>query len=192
VSSDPGVQANARLTGYAAVALVLPLAAVWVTGLAARGLLRAHLWIGLLIVPPVLLKLGSVGYRFVRYYAGEPHYRAAGPPGLLMRLLGPVLVVLTAAVLGTGVELWLFGDRFGHQWMALHHASAYLWFLGMAVHVVAYAGRALRLSAADWRDHLAGAFTRRSLVVAGLVLGTVLAIALLSFPSAFSFGPAGS
>jgi hypothetical protein len=181
------VTANARLTGYAAIALLLPLAAVWVTGLAAHSLLPVHTWVGLLLVPPVLLKLGSVGYRFARYYTGEPRYRAAGPPSLAMRALGPVLALLTVAVFGSGIELWLFGDRFGHQWVPLHHASAYLWFAAMAVHVVAHAGRAVQLSAADWRDHLAGAFTRRSLVVAGLLLGVAVAIALLPFPSPFSF-----
>jgi hypothetical protein len=191
-SGDPGVEANARLTGYAAVALLVPLAAVWVTGLYARRLLDVHVLVGLLLVPPVLLKLGSVGYRFVRYYTREPRYVAAGPPSPPMRLLGPVVVLLTVAVFGTGIELWLFGARFGSQWTPLHHASAYLWFAAMAVHVGAYARRAPRLAAADWRDHLAGALTRRSLVVASLVMGVVLAVALLPFPSPFSFAvPSG-
>jgi hypothetical protein len=191
-TTDPGVQANARLTGYAAIALLLPLAVVWVTGLNASRLLQAHILVGLLLLPPVLVKLASVGYRFVRYYTGEPRYRAAGPPSLPMRLLGPVVVLLTVAVFGTGIELWLFGARFGRQWVPLHHASAYLWFATMAVHVGAYLLRAPRLAAADWRDHLAGAFTRRSLVVASLVLGAALAVALLPFPSPFSFAvPSG-
>jgi hypothetical protein len=186
-SVDAGVQANARLTGYAAVALLVPLAVVWVTGLFARRLLDAHVLVGLLLVPLVLLKLGSVGYRFVRYYMREPRYAAAGPPSLPMRLLGPVVVLLTIAVFGTGIELWLFGARFGRQWTPFHHASAYLWFAAMAVHAGAYVRRAPRLAAADSRDHLAGALTRRSLVVASLVMGIVLAVALLPFPSPFSF-----
>src|SRR5438309_8924201 len=82
---DPGVEANARLTGYAAVVLLLPLAAEVVTG--ARPGLLAHALLGFLLVPPVLLKLGSVGYRFARYYLGDPRYRAGGPPELVMRLL---------------------------------------------------------------------------------------------------------
>jgi hypothetical protein len=141
--------------------------------------------IGFVLIPPVLLKLASVGYRFVRYYGGDPGYRAAGPPRLALRLLGPVLVLLTLIVFGTGVELWLFGYRFGFFWVPLHHASAYLWFVAMAVHVGAYLRRAPDLAIADWRDHLQGAFTRRSLVVASLVLGAVLAIAMLPFPTPF-------
>ncbi len=82
---DPGVEANARLTGYVALVLVVLLAAETVTGLGVRGLLLPHALIGFLLVPPVVLKLGSVGYRFVRYYAREPRYRGAGPPRLGMR-----------------------------------------------------------------------------------------------------------
>src|SRR2546428_1492712 len=58
---DPGVEANARLTGFAAMVLLLPLAAEVVTG--ARPGLLAHALLGFFLVPPVLLKLGSVGYR---------------------------------------------------------------------------------------------------------------------------------
>ena len=182
---DPGVEANARLTGYVGLVLVILLAAELVTGLRSKQLLPAHAVLGFVLIPPVLLKLGSVGYRFARYYTGEPRYRAAGPPRLSMRLLGPVIVVLTVVVFGTGIELWLFGYRFGFIWVPLHHASAYLWFATMAVHVANYVRRAPELAVAEWRDHLAGAFTRRSLVAGSLVLGAALAIAMLPFPTPF-------
>jgi hypothetical protein len=104
---DPVVEANARLIGYASVVLLIPLAAEIVTGI--RPGLLAHALIGFLLVPPVLLKLASVGYRFVRYYAGDPRYLAAGPPELVMRLLAPAVVLLTVAMFATGIELWLFG-----------------------------------------------------------------------------------
>jgi len=182
---DPGVEANARLTGYAAVVLVVLLGAEFVTGLRSKQLLPAHAVIGFVLIPPVLLKLGSVGYRFARYYTGDPRYRAAGPPQLAMRLLGPVIVLLTLIVFGTGIELWLFGYRFGFIWVPLHHASSYLWFVAMGVHVINYLRRAPELAIADWRDHMGGAFTRRSLVVGSLVLGAVLAIAMLPFPTPF-------
>ena len=35
--------------------------------------------IGMVLIPPVALKLGSTGYRFARYYLGSPVYRAKGP-----------------------------------------------------------------------------------------------------------------
>ncbi len=183
-----GVEGNARLTGSIALVLLAPLAVEWATGLAVGRWLQVHALAGFLLLPPVLLKLASVGYRFVRYYTGSPGYRAAGPPSLGMRLLGPVVVVLTAAVFGSGIELWLFSSRFGHVWVPIHHASAYLWFVAMTVHVVAYARRAPGLAAADWRDHLRGGLARRSLVVASVVLGACLSIAMLAFPSPFAFG----
>ncbi|TME51871.1 MAG: hypothetical protein E6I58_16325 [Chloroflexi bacterium] len=182
---DPGVEANARLTGYVGVVLAVLLAAELVTGLRFKQLLPAHAVIGFVLVPPVLLKLASVGYRFARYYTGDARYRAAGPPRLAMRLLGPVIVLLTVVVIGTGIELWLFGYRFGFVWVPVHHFSAYLWFVTMAVHVVNYLRRAPELAAADWRDHLRGAFTRRSLVAGSLILGAALAIAMLPYPTPF-------
>jgi hypothetical protein len=180
---DPGVEANARLIGYASVVLLIPLAAEVITGV--RPGLLAHALIGFLLVPPVVLKLGSTGYRFVRYYTGDRRYRAAGPPALVMRLLAPAVVVLTVALFATGIELWLFGFRFGDQWLTWHKAVFVLWFLALTFHVLAYVGRAPELAVADSRDRLRGALGRRSLVVASLLLGAVLVVAMLPFTSPF-------
>ena len=188
---DPGVEANARLTGSIAVVLLALLAADFATGLIVRRVLLSHVLIGFRLIPAVLLKLGSVGYRFVRYYTGDRRFRIAGPPRLLARLLGPVSVLLTIVVFGTGLELWLFGYRFGFVWAPLHHASSYLWFAAMAVHVITYWRRVPQLALADWRDHLGGAVARRSLVVGSLLLGAVLAIALLPFPTPFALPSGG-
>jgi hypothetical protein len=185
------VEKNSRLTGYVAVVLLAPLLAEMVTGLRTRQFLPAHAFIGLAVTPLVLLKLGSVGYRFARYYTGNAAFREAGPPQLTMRLLGPVIVVLTVVVFGSGIELWMFGYRFGFVWVPVHHASAYLWFVAMLVHVVAYASRAPTLAAADWRDHLQGAFTRRSLVSASVLLGIALAIGVLAYHTPFYLGGGG-
>jgi hypothetical protein len=190
-SVDPGVEGNARLTGYAGVALVALLGIELFTGLLVRRYLPLHVVVGFLVIPPVLLKLGSVGYRFARYYTNDPPYRIAGAPALSMRVLGPILVVLTVIVFGSGVELWIFGYRFGFYWIAIHHGSSYLWFVAAGIHVVNYARRAPALAVADWRDHLRGTFTRQSLVVGSLVAGAVLAIAMLSFASPFALVSGG-
>ena len=184
---DPGVEANARLTAYAAVVLLLPLAAEVVTG--ARPGLFAHALLGFFLVPPVLLKLGSVGYRFACYYLRDPRYRAGGPPDLAMRLLAPVLVLLTVTLFATGIELWLFGFAFGNEWLIWHKASFVLWFLAMTVHVAAYARRAPALALADSRDSLQGAFERRSLVLGSLLFGIAFVIAMLPFSSPFTLVP---
>jgi len=181
---DPGVEANARLIGYASVVLLVPLAAEVITGV--RPGLLAHALIGFLLVPLVLLKLASVSYRFLRYYTGDLRYRAAGPPELVMRVIGPALVLLTVALFATGIELWLFGFRFGSQWLTWHKAAFVLWFLAITIHVLAYARWAPELAIADSRLHLGGVLARRSLVVASLVVGAALVIAMLPFSSPFT------
>lgn len=75
-----GVEANARLTGSTAAVLFVLLAAEGVTILRVRPLLSWHVFIGMLLVPPVALKIGTTSYRFVRYYRGSPAYRRKGPP----------------------------------------------------------------------------------------------------------------
>jgi hypothetical protein len=183
-SVDPGVEANARLIGYASLVLLIPLAAEVATGIH-PGLL-AHAMIGFLLLPPVLLKLGGVGYRFLRDYAGDPRYLEAGPPPLVLRLIGPALVLLTVALLATGIELWLVGYRFGSQWLTWHKVAFVLWFLAITVHVAAYWRRAPELAVADWRRRTGGAGGRRSLVVASLLVGAALVLAMLPFPSPFT------
>lgn len=182
-ATAPGVQANARLIGYASVVLLVPLAAEVITG--ARPGLLAHALIGFLLVPPVLVKLGSVGYRFTRYYAGDQRYRQAGPPYPVMRVLGAGLVLITIVLFASGIELWLFGFRFGDQWATLHKAAFVLWFLAITIHVAAYLPRSAELTTADWRARLPGALTRQTLVIAGLALGVGLLLAMLPFKSPF-------
>lgn len=65
-AGERGVEANARLTASTGVALLLLLAAEGVTVLRVRSLLTPHVVIGVLLVPPVLLKTGSTAHRFLR------------------------------------------------------------------------------------------------------------------------------
>lgn len=140
-----------------------------------------------MLLPPVAVKLASVLYRFGRYYLRDARYRRAGPPELWLRLLGPVMVVTTVAVLGTGVELWLFGRRYGSYWLELHKLSFVLWFGATSLHVLGHSVRTPRLLWDDvaGRRPVAGRVTRGSLVVAALLLGVIVAVALLPFPSPF-------
>ena len=191
-SRNAGVEANARLTGYVAIVLLVLLGLELLSGLAVRRLLVFHGLLGLFVIPPLLLKLASVGYRFVRYYTGEPRYRAAGTPALAMRVVAPVLVALTVVVFASGLELWLFGYRYGFFWIPVHHGSAYLWSVTLAIHAVNYLRRAPALVLADWRDQLPGVVARRSLLVASLVLGAALVVAMIPFHSPFAFLVGGS
>jgi hypothetical protein len=166
-----------------AVLLVL-LAAEGVTILFRQRLLTAHFFIGMLLIGPVLLKMGSTGYRFVRYYAGAGPYVSKGPPALLLRLLGPVVILTSVGVIGSGVALALTGPGPGAStWLFLHKATFILWFGAMFVHVLWYAPRLPRLlrrgseGRALVRAGLAGAGRRWLLLTAALAAGLVIAFA---------------
>ena len=88
--ADAGVAANARLTASNAVVLLVLLAAEGVTILRVRDLLTPHVFIGMVLVPPVLLKMASTGWRFARYYRGVPAYQRKGPPPLLQGLAAAI------------------------------------------------------------------------------------------------------
>lgn len=99
--------------------------------------------IGMVLIPPVLVKHGSTGYRFVRYYAGARLYREKGPPLLALRLLAPVLVISTLVVFATGVALLLVGHR-SEVLGLLHKASFILWGACFAAHLLSYLPRVWR------------------------------------------------
>src|SRR6185503_6373313 len=114
-------------------------------GVAANALLTPHVFIGIVLIPPVLLKVASTGWRFARYYRGAPAYRRKGPPLLLPRLLGPVVVILTVVLLASGVGLLLVGPSWLPLLLKVHKASFVLWFGVMTIHVLGHLGEVFRL-----------------------------------------------
>jgi hypothetical protein len=184
-----GVVANERLTSLTGALLLVLLGLLGITVLSVRSLLPQHFFLGFLVIPPLALKMASTGYRFVRYYTGDPSYRRAGPPKLLMRLLAPIVVLSTAALFATGLELWFFGLRFGSVWVGAHKLSFMIWVPAVAIHVLGYLGRTSTDAAADLSSSsgVPGAFTRRSLVIGSLITGAALAIASLTYSSPFIF-----
>lgn len=167
---------NDQLTATTAVVLLVLLAAEGVTILSIRSLLPAHIVIGLLLIPPVALKLASTGYRFLRYYNGHCDYVDKGPPHIVMRLLAPLLVLATLTVLGTGIGLLAFGPQHHRDiLLGLHKVSFVIWFGLMSIHVVVYAPRLPRLVSAR------GALAQRATLVASSVFaGALLAGAAYS------------
>src|SRR3954454_19056696 len=104
-------EANEALTIGAGVLLTLLLIAEGITLLKMDTLLSVHMIIGLVLIPPVLLKLGSTGYRFARYYTHSQPYVEKGPPPLVLRLLAPVLALTTVGIFVTGVLLLALGHK---------------------------------------------------------------------------------
>jgi hypothetical protein len=184
ITAHEGVEANARLTASTSAVLFLLLAAEGFTILRIRGLLSAHVFIGMLLIPPVLVKIGSTSYRAVRYYVGSPAYRQSGPPQPALRVLGPFVVVLTVAVLGTGVALLLVQPSLRPTLLSLHKASFVVWFGAMALHVLGHMADTTRVASLDWmrrtRRLVVGARLRQWTLLSSIGAGALLGWSLLS------------
>jgi hypothetical protein len=145
-----GPAGNARLTAWAGSTLIVLLAVEGLTLLlGVRQVLSMHVFVGTLLIGPVVLKLASTGYRFVRYYTRNPEYVRSGPPKPLLRMLAPFLVVATVALLGSGVGLILAPASWQGPLRFLHSASFAGWIVLAAVHVLAYLPRLAQLMAHD-------------------------------------------
>jgi hypothetical protein len=121
-----GPEGNEILTIAAASVLTILLMAEGITLLRLNSLLSVHMFLGLVLIPPVLLKIGSTGYRFARYYANSRPYVEKGAPALPLRMLAPVLVLSTIGIFITGVWLLLLGHK-SNQVLFLHQASFAVW-----------------------------------------------------------------
>ena len=175
-----GVAGNARLTGAVAAALLVLLAAEGATIPFIGPLLGPHIFIGMLLIPPVALKLATTGYRFVRYYTGSPPYVLKGPPHPALRYLAPGVVLTTLALFGTGVALLIAGPP-GETLIFAHKASFIAWVVLMTVHVLGHLLELPALALPDWRrsapggTRLAGAGLRAIALGAALLAGLALA-----------------
>ena len=178
-----GVEGNARLTGVAGALIFVVLAIEGVTILRVQRLLTAHVFIGMMLVPLIVLKIATTGYRFARYYRGTPTYTAKGPPPLVLRFAGPVVVVATIAVFATGIAALTVGPK--TRWLLeAHKASFIVWFGVTTVHVLGHILETPALAAADWRrqrERLGGTAARRALIIGALTLGVALALLSLTW-----------
>ncbi len=176
VAISDGVAGNARLTGAVAAALLVLLAAEGLTIPFIGPLLGPHIFIGMLLIGPVLLKMGSTGYRFARYYTDDQAYVRKGPPPIGLRVLAPGVVLTTVALFGTGVAL-LFAGRPSNTLVFAHKASFIAWFALMSVHVLGHLLEVPQLGFADWRRRgprearLAGAGGRALALGGAIALG---------------------
>jgi hypothetical protein len=174
---------NERLTAAVGLLLLAPVAVEVATILlGVHTFMSMHVFVGLALIPVVVLKLGSTGWRFVRYYTRSSAYVAQGPPQTAMRLLAPLLVAATVVLFGSGVAMGLLHGHALEIARRLHGPASVIWLALFGLHVLVYLGRALRSTAQDalpaetrpvrgrtWR-----AYTLATAVVCGLVLGGAL------------------
>jgi hypothetical protein len=157
VGPGAGPAGNAQLTAWLGLLLLVLFLAELVTVLDVKGLISWHIAFGVLLIPPALAKTATTGWRVLRYYAGTAAYVGAGPPPLLLRLLGPLVVLGTLAVLGTGVLVTLLGRTDGDAaWfhvlgngvspLTLHQGSVIVWAVATGLHVLGRFTTALRLA----------------------------------------------
>jgi hypothetical protein len=133
-----GTNGNELLTSMIAAVLIVLLAVLGITILRIHQLIWLHLFLGLVLLGPIAVKMASTGYRFFRYYTGNPAYRSKGPPEPVMRLTAPLVVASTLVVFATGVLLLIAGPNGRGQYLFLHKASFVIWLGVTAVHVLGH------------------------------------------------------
>jgi hypothetical protein len=175
-----GSGGNERLTAATAAVLLLVLALEGLTLLGVKQYLRPHIFLGLLLIPLVLLKLASTGWRLRSYYRRSAEYVRRGPPAALIRMIvAPVLVVSTITLIATGIAAGAL-DRSGLL-LTLHKLSFFVWVGAMSIHVLTRGSKLPRLIAADWwqRDALSGRRVRQLVLAGTLAMGLALAVTTL-------------
>jgi hypothetical protein len=177
-SRSGGSAGNEQLTAVVAALLIVLLLIEGATLLQVGSLLTVHAFVGMLLIPVVALKLGSTGWRMLRYYRRGEEYVRRGPPHVALRVLvGPVLMLTTVVVFGTGVALLVTGQTQGTL-VGLHKASFVVWAGAFGIHFLVHV---LKLPRILWA-RIPGAGLRLGLVAAVAVSGALLAT--LTLPSA--------
>jgi hypothetical protein len=177
-----GTAGNEQLTAATGVVLIVLLAALGVTIVRIGQLLNPHMFLGMLLIGPVVLKMASTGYRFVRYYTANPRYRSKGPPPAAMRLIAPIVVISTLVVFASGVALLFAGPGSRGTLTPLHKASFIVWLVFTGLHVFGHLAELPAALRADggargsWDDFGSGRGARALSLAGALVGGLVLAL----------------
>src|SRR5260221_11765461 len=180
------VVGNERLTALAGAVLLVLILVELVSGAYLRTLLSVHVFVGVLLAGPLVVKLGSTFSRFLRYYTKSPAFVRKGPPRLLLRVLAPLLIATTLVVIGSGIGLVVTGPSQAGPLLPLHGFSVLVWLPLIAIHVFAYIWRTPRLVADDWSkpsaEQAPGRRRRLGVNLGALLAGAIAAILL--FPGA--------
>ena len=187
-----GPGGNARLTAWAGLLLLVVICAELVTLLDVTGLIRWHVGVGIVLTALALLKTASTGWRILRYYAGSAGYGSAGAPPLLLRLLGPLVVLATMSVLGTGFALIAIGQEASRRDLftvlgqrvsplTLHQLSFIVFAVVAGLHLLARFAPAVLLAGGrphrrQPRSAVPGRPARASVVTASVLAGAIAVV----------------
>jgi hypothetical protein len=189
-----GPSGNEHFTAMLGGLLFVLLAVEGITIVALGMFVVPHIVLGFAIIGPLLFKIGSTLYRFIRYYTGAASYRVAGPPAPFPRVVGPLVLIFSVAVIATGVALVLVpaADRATvHFW---HKVTFILWFIVMTCHVLWYIWRVPRIVRDDVAPKTAahlvpGRGWRWAGLAAALILGVVIAVLTAHLAAPWNGGP---
>jgi hypothetical protein len=186
-AEQPAVVGNERMTALAGAVLLVLILVELASAAILRTLLSIHVFVGVLLVGPLVVKLGSTFWRFLRYYTGSPAFVRRGPPHLALRVMAPLLIATTLVVIGSGIGLVVTGPRSAGPLLPLHGYSVLVWLPLIVLHGFAHIRRVPRLVTDDWSSpsgkNLATGRRRRL----GMNLGALMAgaaAAILLFPGA--------
>jgi hypothetical protein len=186
-----GPAGNARLTAWLGLILLVVFLAEGVTLISVGHLITAHILIGALLVPLVVAKTATTGWRIARYYQGSPEYRSAGPPPLLLRVLGPLVVLTGVAVVGSGLALIALGSTtfstivqvagFRINALTIHQASFIAWLVATALHVIGRTIPAAQvgLGAGPHGQGIPGDRARLAAVAVTILIGVAVALVVV-------------
>lgn len=191
-----GPAGNAQTTAGLGILILLLVLVELVTLLDVSGLISWHIVVGVLLVPPTLAKCASTGWRIARYYSGSRPYRQAGPPPMPLRVLGPLVVATTIAVLASGLALLPLGPDAGRtplfsalgqhvSPLTIHQGVFILWCVATGLHVLERTVYALRLLT---KSRPAGSAIRAAAIVTTIAVGAVAAAIVLSASGSWTHG----
>lgn len=189
-----GPAGNATLTSWTGLLLLALILAELITLLDVTGLIRWHVGVGILLTALVGVKIATVCWRILRYYTRSEPYRRAGPPPLVLRILGPLVIVSTLGVLGTGITLIVIGSAaakrglitvFGQSINAedFHQFFFVVFAVAVGLHLLARFVPALRRTARvretdGEKAPVAGRYARIT-VLSAAILAAVIALILI-------------
>ncbi len=180
-----GPEGNEQLTALTGALLLILLAALGLTIVRIGQLIWLHLFLGLVLIGPVALKMGSTGYRFILYYFNDPTYRRKGVPETWLRLIAPIVVLTTVGVFATGVPLLFTSPAHREPLAEIHKVTFIVWLVFTGLHVLGHLPgmpAASRVSR-DLRSRVPGlddGRAARGIVLAGAIVGgLVLAIVMI-------------